>query len=53
LQHPQIGGPILGVGELRRRAFGVPVDERDSAIIGHAGGHPTVGVPVLKPVPVE
>ena len=41
------------MSELRRRPFGVPVSERGAAIVGDAGGHPAVGVPVLEAVPVQ
>jgi len=27
--------------------------ERSVAVVGHTGGHPAVGVPVLEPVPVQ
>jgi hypothetical protein len=53
LQHGEIGGPVLGVGEPRRRAFGVPMGERGAAVVGHAGGDQAVGVPVLEPVLVQ
>jgi hypothetical protein len=53
LQHGEIGGPVLGVGELRRCALGVPVGERGAAVVVHAGSDPAVGVPVLEPVPVQ
>jgi hypothetical protein len=43
----------LGVGELRSSALGVPVSERDAAVVRDAGGQPAVGVPVLEPVPVQ
>jgi hypothetical protein len=53
LQHGEIAGTILGMGELRRRAFGIAVSQSSAAVVGHAGGDPAVGVPVLEPVPVQ
>ncbi len=41
------------MGELRRRAFGVPVGERGAPIVGRTGGDPAVSVPILEPVPVQ